>query len=294
MKCFHEAVALEPGFVNPYFNIVYITSFLPHAGILSVEEAYKICKKASEKAMEIDPMNARSLLAAGMFAFYFQLDMEKTKRCFYQAIELNPNLAEAQLCLGWYRLIMQERDQMEEPLNNAHRLDPLGGETIAGIAEIYFLSGNLDKAEFYITEALSENQQNMYAIVIKSLVTGMKGNWEGEISALESIHQVAPEFNLITCYLGYAYARTGQQAKTKEFLSQFLEMEKNPDSPPVTLVIAILYLVLGEKEEFYKYYEESMKAKVVTSLYVYNSPWLADVNGEERIKELRRKYNLPE
>ena len=295
VECFHEATAIEPGFANPYFNIVYITAFFPHAGILSVEEARKICKQATAKAMEIDPMNARSQLAAGITALHFDWDMEKAERHIYKAIELNPNLSEAHLAHGWYRMIMQQRDKIDEPLRNAYRLDPMGGETVAGAGELSLLAGKFDQAEEYCNEALRTDPHNMYASAVKAMAIGFKTkDWNEATILLESVHQIAPDFILLTCYVGYAHAKAGNASKAEKFLSRFLEIEKQPGGPPVSLLIALLYLALGDKEKFYRYYEQGLRTKLITCLYFYNSPWLSDVNGEERMKRLRREFNLPE
>jgi adenylate cyclase len=294
LDCFKKAVALEPGFVNPYFNITYITAFMPHAGALSVQEAQIICSRAAAKAMEIDPMNARSQLAAAITAFYFEWDMPKAEHYILKAIELNPNLSEAHLALGWHRMVMQQWDTMDEPIRRAYLLDPMGGETVAGAGEICLLAGKLDLAEEYCNEALKAHPGNIYASVCRAMVVGCRGNWKRAVQELDSIHAKTPEFNLITCYVGYAHARSGNPEKAQELITHFQEIEKQPNSPPVSLLIALLFLALGDKENFYTYFEKSVKAKLVTCLYFYNSPLLEDVRGEARLKQWRKTYNLPE
>ena len=66
------------------------------------------------------------------------------------------------------------------------------------------------------------------------------------------------------------------------------------NGPPMSALLAIMYLGIGDKEKFYFYFEEAMQIKSVTILHFYDSPLLKAVNGEERVKALRRKYNLPE
>jgi adenylate cyclase len=294
MQCFHEAVELEPDFASPYYYIVSIISFFPHAGIMSLEEARTICRVAADKAMEIDPLNAQSQLAAGIVAINFDWDMEKAERYIYKAIELNPNLADAHLNLGMYRMIMQQLDTMEEPLNIAYRLDPMGGDTVAQAGEVNLLAGKFDPALEYCNEALRINPHNLHAVAIKAMIVGFTGNWSEAANILDASHQLAPDFYLLTCYVGYAHAKAGDTTKAREILSRFLEIEQQAGDSPVSMLIAVLYLVLGDKEKFYRYYEVSMRMKLVTCLYYYNSPWLAEINGEERIKKLRREYNLPE
>lgn len=94
--------------------------------------------------------------------------------------------------------------------------------------------------------------------------------------------------------VGYASARTGHIEKVHKTIDQMLAMRAGENSPPVSSLLALMYLGLGDKENFYFYFEEAMREKSLTILYFYNSPLLAAVNGEDRIMELRRKYGLPE
>ncbi len=292
MPCFQEAVELEPSFVNPYYNIVYITANLPHIGFMSIEEAGAICKVAADKAMALDPMNARSQLIAGINAMYFEWDMVKAERHILRSIELNPNLYEAHFMLGWYRMIMQQRDQIMEPLTMAYKLDPIGGETVPGIGEIHFFAGQLDMAEQFVEEGIRNYPNSMYANSLKSLIVGVKGDWTKALSILETWCPpiAVPLFDGLK---GYAHAMTGQTESVYKTIDQMLAMEATENSPPASSLLALLYLGLGDKENFYVHFEDAMRIKSMTILYFYNSPLLVAVNGEERMNKLRRKYGLP-
>jgi TolB-like protein len=292
MPCFQEAVALEPSFVNPYYNIVYITANFPHFGMMSIEEASRICKDAAEKAMALDPRNARSQLIAGINAMFFEWDMEKAERHILHSIELNPNLYEAHFMLGWLRMIMQQKDQIQAPLEIAYRLDPIGGETVPGIGEINFFAGNIDKAEQYCNEGIRNYPDSLYANSMKALVIGGKGDWPGALAILEPwCSQVG--IPLFDALVAFAYAMLRETEKANQTIDKLLAIRATENSPPMAALLALLYLGLGDKENFYFYFEEAMRIKSITILYFYNSPLLASVNGEERIKELRRKYGLP-
>ena len=170
----------------------------------------------------------------------------------------------------------------------------MGGETVPGMGEANFYACRLDLADEYCNEAIRNNPDSLYANVIKALVVGCKGDWNEALAILEPLHQAGPDFHLLTAFVGYALAKAGRPDRAQEFISRFIEMQKKEGSPPLSPLIALLYIALGDKEKFYTYYEEGMRAKMLTCLYFYNSPLLADVNGEERIKKLRREFNLPE
>ena len=243
--------------------------------------------------MSIDPMNARTQLIAGINAMYFEWDMPKARECILRAIELNPNMFEAHFQLGWYYMFTQQKDMIAGAMNNAYRLDPIGGETVPGLGEAYFFSGNPEMAEKYCDEGIRNNPTSMYANSMKALVTGALEGWDKGLATLET--WCPPEgIPLFDGLKGFAEGMAGQTEKALERINQMLEMRAIENGPPMSALLAIMYLGIGDKEKFYFYFEEAMQIKSVTILHFYDSPLLKAVNGEERVKALRRKYNLPE
>ena len=293
LKCFNEAVALEPDFVNPYFNIVELNAFFSDVGIISVEEAARICGEASLKAMQIDPTNPWSQLTAGINAFYFEWDIKKAEHYLEKAIELNPNLLMAHLFIARLHLVLLQYDKIEESLRTAYQLDPVGDLTLGGAGELSFLAGKFELAIEYCNEALDIEPHNGYAAAFKAFVIGFQGDWNTTIEILEPIYKEAPDFNYAIAFIGYAYAKSGQFNKALEFLSILEEKQKIPHAPRLNHFLAILYLALGDKEKFYEHYELSMRMKSNISLQFYPSPLLAEVRGEERMVKLRQELGLP-
>jgi len=165
--------------------------------------------------------------------------------------------------------------------------------TLGNAGEICFLAGKPDLALEYINEALAIDPNNGYAEAYKAFVIGFKGDWTTAIQILLPLYHQDREFNFAITYFGYAYAKAGQFEKAAEFISKLEEKQKNPESPPLHHLLALLYLAIGEKERFYECYEESMRRKIIYCLYYYQSPLLAEVEGEERLINLRKQYGLP-
>lgn len=293
LKAFNEAIELEPEFANPYFEITFINSFFTHAGIITIEEGRKICTDAAAKSMQIDPDSPWSHLSAGIVAFYFDWDFEKAEKEIRKSIELNPSLANAYLFLGWLKLVLIQRDELHHIFKTAQRLDPVGGEVIAGAGEVHFLAGQLEEAEYFCNEALSNDAHNMYAGIIKGIVTGFKGDWNSAVNIMRPIIELAGDFNLALAFYGYACAKHGNIELANHLLQQLERKHHSPGAPPLDHLLSLLYIAMGDKEKFYKYYEEATRKRIISSLYYYNSPLLADVAGEERLLSIRKNLKLP-
>ena len=293
LKAFNEAIELEPEFANPYFEITFINSFFTHAGIITIEEGRKICTDAAAKSMQIDPDSPWSHLSAGIVAFYFDWDFVKAEKEIRKSIELNPSLANAYLFLGWLKLVLIQRDELHHIFKTAQRLDPVGGEVIAGAGEVHFLAGQLEEAEYFCNEALSNDAHNMYAGIIKGIVTGFKGDWNSAVNIMRPIIELAGDFNLALAFYGYACAKHGNIELANDLLQQLERKHHSPGAPPLDHLLSLLYIAMGDKEKFYKYYEEATRKRIISSLYYYNSPLLADVAGEERLLSIRKNLKLP-
>jgi tetratricopeptide (TPR) repeat protein len=170
----------------------------------------------------------------------------------------------------------------------------MAGHTVPGLPEVKHFAGNIDEAEEHCKEGIRNNPESMYAHTLMALIIGCKGDWAKSLEIMEHWQQVAQDPHLFAAFVGYAHAKTGDTAKTHEYIARFLDVQKQQDGPPVSPLLALLYIALGDKENFYLQFKQAMKEKALTILYFYNSPFFAEVNGEERIRRIRREHRLPE
>ena len=293
LQCFNAALTIAPEFINPNFYIVEANAFFADAGILSTAEAAHICGEATSRAMHKDPGNAWSQLTAGINAFYFEWNIEKAIHHLEKAITLNPNLSMAYLFLSRCRLVMQQKDEIDKLLRKAYHLDPMGGMTLGAAGEISFLAGKFDLAIEYCNEALAIDPNNGYASAFKAFAIGFQGDWNTAVDMLLQIYKIAPDFNFAITFLTYAYARSGQTEKAHWLISTLEEKQQSPGSPPLHHLLALLYLAIGDKEQFYDYFETGLKGRANLTLIYFNSPLLSEVRNEQRLLDLGRENGLP-
>jgi hypothetical protein len=71
------------------------------------------------------------------------------------------------------------------------------------------------------------------------------------------------------------------------------DKQKNPESPPLHHLLALLYLAIGDKEQFYDYFETGLKARAILTLVYFSSPLLSEVRNEQRLLDLGRENGVP-
>src|SRR5262249_58286763 len=82
-------------------------------------------RKAAVKALELDPTLGEAHASLGFFTFLYDWDWLKAELEFKQAIDLNPNYAQAH---HWYSIYLAQMGRHEEAIHEAQRaqqLDPL-------------------------------------------------------------------------------------------------------------------------------------------------------------------------
>ena len=98
---------------------------------------------------------------AGWAVAYILRDLSSAKRLIEQAIELNPNLANAWNSNGWVNLWLGNPAIALEQLHRAYRLDPspTNNSTFTGLAHAYFFLDQHEAALVHAEQVLRSNPE---------------------------------------------------------------------------------------------------------------------------------------
>ena len=144
---FEEAIALEPNFVWPYVYLGYMHINMGARGLSkSREESLKAAFELAQKAMSIDDSHdgAHSLLA-GYYNATRQYDKALSE--IDQAIELNPNAADAKMIKGSTLSYLGRWDEAVSFGKEAFRLNPYPGVFVyVVLGRAYFMTGQYDES----------------------------------------------------------------------------------------------------------------------------------------------------
>ncbi|MEO6132275.1 MAG: tetratricopeptide repeat protein [Saprospiraceae bacterium] len=293
LDCFEEAVRMEPEFAMPYSNIVFACWFLGYTGMIELKTAEDICRRASENAIKYDPSNPFSLLSVGISKMMYDWNWNEAYNAFQNALAINSNVPMAYIMLAWYHIVMLEYDNAIASVKTALRYDPMGGDTNAALAEIYLLSGRFDEALDTCEQALMLEPHSMYALHIKAMAIGFKGNWLPGIAILSEILNRAKDIPITMASLGICYAGNGEIEKAKEIIRRLEEIQEQKPGVNLSFQLALLYLHVEDMENFYKYYEFSIRTKAIGSMFRYGTPFLKNIRMDKRLIELRNELDVP-
>jgi serine/threonine protein kinase len=285
---FNQAIQVDPKFALAYCGLADDYGFWG-GFTMQGKQAWAKEKELAQHALELDPDLADAHLSLGI-ALASAFDWLGGEREMKRALELNPQLV---LGLDQYAWLLALTGRLSDAVVEAKKaieLEPLSPLMKGDLALWYEFSRDYDDAITQARDALELDRG--YAFAHTPLAFGMlwKGNIAGAISEFEEQQRID---NLPTteAFVGYAYARSGNQAKAEAVLGN-LEAEAARGRFVPAGAYANIYLGLGEKAKALDWLEKAYEEQDQICWYLKVDPIFDVVRNEPRFQALLRKLRL--
>ncbi len=264
------------------------TSALAHAGLAygyanivhspsppPFENLHAKAKSAADIALQLDPELAEAHMALGMYRLMYEWDFEGAERALKRAIKLNPSLTLAHYDLAWlYELLGPEWE--EESLAEGDRtreLSPLNPYMVGALAWQYVDACRYEEALRLAREAIRLNPEHPLGWMALGLTYAELGQFDEAIDAHRRLADT-----IYSYFIGMTYAAAGLENKAREVAAIFeAAFEQNPGA---AFPLAWIYMQLGDHESALHWIPEAEAARV--SFY----PWLLGMfHGSELIAD---------
>jgi TolB-like protein/DNA-binding winged helix-turn-helix (wHTH) protein/Flp pilus assembly protein TadD len=236
----------------------YRTLAIAGWGIAS-REVFPKSKAAALRALELDPELAEAHIALGWIKFFFDWDWNAAENEFRKAIELNPNNADARRGLAHLFSNLGRGDEAIAEGRRARELDPLSLLTNALEGQFLFYAGHDEEAIVRLRKSLEIEPTFWIAHVILGRVYTGQGRYDEAIDEYrKAIEFGGGAYEPIT-QLGYALAKSGRREEAKEILEE-LKISATKSYVPA-YNFAVIYNGLGDKVQALKYLEKSFQER---------------------------------
>jgi adenylate cyclase len=224
----------------------------------------KQAEKDSETALNLDPQLAEAHAARGL-AVSLNNKYEEAEKEFSKAIEMNPSLFEAYYFYGSTCYLEGKFEKAIDLFKEAGRVNPADYQAPAYLAFIYQMTGQPDKMEPLLDEALYKIEKRL---------------------ALNPDDSRA-------IYLGAGvHARMGDQEKAMEWIKRLAATER--DEPHLLYGIACLYSMTGRIEESIYYLEKAVEAGFAHRRYLERDGDFDPVRSHPGYQSLIKKLLMRE
>lgn len=276
-----DAVENDPSSALAWAGLAYGFGELGHSPFPE-KGAYPRAKAAADRAIEIDPDLAEAHLAVGMYKIYYEWDFAEGEAAFNRALAINPNLVLAHYHLAWLFELLGRGEDAIRAGEQTKDLDPLSPFFSGWLAEQYRYAGMYDKS---IAEAESTLQLRRNYPVAR-LVLGETYMELGRIDEAIEQHEMLRDNYYWSFALAATLAKAGQSEEALEISRKY---EKDGDS----LVLVLIYASLGDYDTAYKWMLQARDNKI--PWYPWLLTWYSETQGmrdDPRVVALAKELGL--
>jgi TolB-like protein/Flp pilus assembly protein TadD len=275
---YEEAIAKDPTFAPAYAGeaVVYMALSGTYPRLAEQETRLEKMRAAAEKAIQLDPLSPEANDAAAS-AYARDGKWQESERRFRRAIELDPNGSTARGHFAMYLLMVLGRtDEAIREMRIAEKSDPLSPELQYFLAFGLMLERRYDEAAAHCDKLPADYRD-------KPECLGRTLLGRGRIA--EALQVLAPlRYRGNRGYLGYAYARAGQDKEAQKLVA---ELAPNPFNE------ALVYAGLGDKERTLEALDRMAILGPVRVGRELTFPEFTLVRDDARVNALRERVGLP-
>ncbi len=219
-------------------------------------------KQAVSKALELDGSLGEAHASLGFFKFVYDWDFAGAEREFKQALDLNPNYAEAH---SWSAIYFANTGRHEEAAVEAKLavdLDPLSLLMNMTPALASYLARDYDTAVEHLQNIIEMEPNFPAAHSVLGNVYVQQGLFEQAMAEYQKVLElskgVAPVEMAMKAIIAHAYAKSGKRSKAMKLLSELTNTsnENDPSSLAIGVSphsIAEIHAALGQAEKAFEW-----------------------------------------
>jgi TolB-like protein/predicted Ser/Thr protein kinase len=246
-------------------------------------------KEAARRAIELDPELAEAQLSYAMAISLNDFDWALADEVFQRSIDLNPNAAQSH---SWYALFglvpLKRFDEASVQVERAGQLEPDSPNLLVARATVEYFSRHYEESLRILNLIKAPPIQNrLHAIAAYSIVAEGK---PGEAVTLMTASST-PNYDPVTAVaLGYSLAAAGRRAEAEKIARQSEATYRQTYSSPCGL--AALHLPAGEFDAAMRWLNECYTQRDLNIRYLAVEARWDPLRGQPAFQELCKKIGL--
>jgi TolB-like protein len=282
---YEQAIGKDPSIAPAYAGLAVAYAFRSFQSPFDVGRRVERLEKmraAAERAIQLDPLLPEA--HGGLGAAYARMGRwDLAERSFRRAIELDPALSITRD--GFARFVLWPLGRMDdatrEALTGAEN-DPLSSRAQFELADVLLAAGRYDEAARYCEQLPRE-------MVAAAECVGRARLAQGRTA--EAIQVLASSATNNWGYLAFAYAKAGRREDAEAFAAASPARYPHRRGP---FQYALVFAGLGDRDRTIEQLQQMADVGPVRIGFTLNSPEFAFLEGDPRVKALRKQVGLPE
>jgi adenylate cyclase len=289
---FELAIKSDPHYARAYAGLADVYIILGVHLFAPLSQCREKSRTFVKKALELDPNLAEAHVSLGwtLTEDYRFADAEKE---YEQAIALNPSYA---LAHHWYSILLGELGRGDEGLREAllaEELDPLS-PVISQTAFMWNLRLGVEGEVTKRVERFREMGLDPFALGGLIMYHLWKFEYAQALDYCAKLQQRSLDFPASSPepYIAYIYAATGRRKEAVEILSKLESSASRVGSVPF-FEIALIYAGLNDLDGCFKCLDRAFENHDRFFIVFRYFPFLENVRKNKRFNDLLKRANLP-
>jgi len=291
IEYFQQALEKDPAYALAYAGLADTYNALAFFTVFPPRDVVPKAKAAAVKALEIDANLAEAHVSLGWAGFTYDLDWPAAGKHFERAVVLNPAYP---LAHCYYSLYLGALGRSEEGLTEAKRaldLDPVSPAILHYVVVQLYLARRFDEAIEQCRKTLEFDPSFTPAHRVLAEVYAAKGMYLETLAAYETYATLSGGGPGSTAFVGYALALSGQRSQAFRVLDQLGATSKQRYVP--ALSFAVVYVGLGENEQAFLWLEKAYVERTNSLAYLKVDATWDPLRSDPRFADLVRRIGLP-
>jgi serine/threonine protein kinase/Tfp pilus assembly protein PilF len=290
-KYFDQALEKDPSFASAYAGRAQVWVIRNQMGMASPEEAAPKAKAAALRALELDANSADAHHVLASVKTYIDWDWEGAGESWERTLELNPNIAGAQVLYAHFLAITGHVEEARVHSEKAAVLDPFDPLIQCWHAQILLVQRRYDEAMAVAREAQRIHPDHPIVGFTLWVIMHEKKEMEEAFEAIKAVMVANYQDPRVEAALEEGYAHGGYAEAMKRGAESLIA--RLPEAFSLPNDIGNFYMAAGEKDKAIEWLEKGFEVHDPVSPYLSCFPIYDDIRSDPRIQEVLRKMNLP-
>lgn len=290
LQYFEQAIGKDPGYALAHVGIADAFNFLGTFSFMPPHQTHSRAKAAARNALEIDPELAEAYASLSWIALWYDWDWPAAERYSLRALQMKQDYAPAHMWYGNCLWCTGRFDESVREMEKACELEPLEplGPTQVGLA--LYMAGRFDASMAELRKAIESDPEFSVAYWYQSFNLLSKKMWGEAIPTIQKFVELSAESVIGLSTLGLAYGLAGMRDDAFKVHERLDALSK--DRYVGSLWRALVWLGLGENNKALENLEKAYleREPIMACLKVW--PILDSLRSEPRFRALLKKMNL--
>ena len=291
VEYFRQALDKDPAYSLAYAGLADTYPYLSFFHVVPPRVAMPKAKTAAAKALEIDDNLAEAHVSLGYVSFTYDGDWSAAGKHFEQALALNPAYSGAHTFYAFY---LSSLGRSEEALAVAKRAldrDPASSAVSHSLAVQFYLARQFEQAieQAHNTLEMDAHFAISYEVLGEAYLS--KGMYREGLLALKQFSALSRSSATSRALLGYSLARLGEHSAALRIIEELEAGSKQRFVP--ALLFALVYAGLDDQDQTFSWLEKAYEERFYRVAYLKVEPLWDRLRPDPRFVDLLRRVGIP-